>query len=63
MTTNLPAKDGHVVISGFGRVGQVVARILTAKGIPFTALDADPDQVQLVSEFGNKSYFGDASRL
>jgi glutathione-regulated potassium-efflux system protein KefB len=59
----LPENDGHVVISGFGRVGQVVARILTAKGIPFTALDADPDQVQLVSQFGNKSYFGDASRL
>jgi monovalent cation:proton antiporter-2 (CPA2) family protein len=59
----LPAKDGHVVISGFGRVGQVVARILTAKGIPFTALDADADQVHLVNSFGNKSYFGDASRL
>jgi glutathione-regulated potassium-efflux system protein KefB len=51
------------VISGFGRVGQVVARILTAKGIPFTALDHDPDQVQLVNQFGNKSYFGDASQL
>jgi monovalent cation:proton antiporter-2 (CPA2) family protein len=59
----LPAKNGHVVIAGFGRVGQIVARILTAKGIPFTALDADPDQVQLVNQFGNKSYFGDASRL
>ncbi len=59
----LPAKDGHVVIAGFGRVGQIVARILNAKGIPFTALDADPDQVQLVSRFGNKGYFGDASRL
>ena len=60
---DLPAKDGHVVISGFGRVGQVVARILTAKGIPFTALDHDPEQVQLVNQFGNKSYFGDASSL
>ncbi len=59
----LPAKDGHVVIAGYGRVGQVVARILTAKGIPFTALDADPDQVALVSQFGNKGYYGDASRL
>jgi len=59
----LPAKNGHIVIAGFGRVGQVVARILTAKGIPFTALDADADQVHLVNTFGNKSYFGDASRL
>jgi monovalent cation:proton antiporter-2 (CPA2) family protein len=59
----LPSKDGHVVLAGFGRVGQIVARVLTAKGIPFTALDDDPDQVQLVNQFGNKSYFGDASRL
>ncbi|MGA7325164.1 MAG: cation:proton antiporter [Rhodomicrobium sp.] len=59
----LPTKDNHVVIAGFGRVGQVVARILTAKGIPFTALDDDPDQVHLVNQFGNKSFFGDVSRL
>ncbi len=60
---DLPSNNRHVVIAGFGRVGQIVARTLTAKGIPFTALDADPDQVQLVNQFGNKSYFGDASRL
>jgi monovalent cation:proton antiporter-2 (CPA2) family protein len=59
----LPAKRGHVVIAGFGRVGQVVGRVLNAKGIPYTALDFDPDQVQLVNRFGNKSYFGDPSRL
>jgi glutathione-regulated potassium-efflux system protein KefB len=59
----LPAKEGHVVIAGFGRVGQIVARVLTAKGIPMTALDDDADQVQLVNRFGNKGYFGDASRL
>src|SRR5208282_1669533 len=60
---DLPSNAGHVVIAGFGRVGQVVGRVLNAKGIPFTALDDDPDQVQLVNRFGNKSYFGDASRL
>ncbi|MBI4725567.1 MAG: cation:proton antiporter, partial [Rhodomicrobium sp.] len=49
----LPAKAGHVVIAGFGRIGQVVARILTAKGIPFTALDNDPERVRLVNQFGN----------
>ena len=59
----LPANHGHIVIAGFGRVGQVVGRVLNAKGIPFTALDDDPDQVQLVNQFGNKSYFGDATRL
>ncbi len=58
-----PSKEGHVVIAGFGRVGQIVARVLSAKGIPITALDDDADQVQLVNRFGNKSYFGDATRL
>ncbi len=59
----LPANHGHVVIAGYGRVGQVVGRVLNAKGIPYTALDDDPDQVQLVNQFGNRSYFGDATRL
>jgi monovalent cation:proton antiporter-2 (CPA2) family protein len=60
---NLPKKDGHVVIAGFGRVGQIAARILRANRIPFTALDISPEQVNLVNQFGNKIYYGDASRL
>lgn len=58
-----PLKDDHVVIAGFGRFGQIVARVLRAKRIPFTALDISPDQIQLVRRFGNEAYFGDASRL
>ncbi len=52
-----------VIIAGFGRVGQVVARLLALKGIPFTVLEADPQQVDYVRRFGSKVYFGDASRL
>ena len=58
----LPQIDGHVVIAGFGRVGQIVARILAAKRIPFTALDADPEQVDAVRKFGAHTFYGDASR-
>jgi len=58
----LPQNDGHVVIAGFGRVGQIVARILAAKRIPFTALDADPEQVDAVRKFGARTFYGDASR-
>ncbi len=58
-----PKKDGHVVIAGFGRFGQIVARVLRATQIPFTALDIDAAQVNLVNQFGNKIYYGDASRL
>jgi monovalent cation:proton antiporter-2 (CPA2) family protein len=55
--------DGHVVIAGFGRFGQIIARVLRATKIPFTALDIDAGQVNLVNKFGNKIYYGDASRL
>lgn len=59
----LPDEEGHVVIAGFGRFGQIVARVLRARGIPFTALDESPGQVDFVARFGSKAYYGDASRL
>jgi glutathione-regulated potassium-efflux system protein KefB len=59
----LPENDGHVIIAGFGRVGQVVARILRAKKIPFTALDISSEQVEFVKKFGAQAFFGDASRI
>jgi glutathione-regulated potassium-efflux system ancillary protein KefC/glutathione-regulated potassium-efflux system protein KefB len=52
-----------VIIAGFGRVGQIVARVLALKRIAFTVLEADPQQVDYVRRFGNQVYFGDASRL
>ncbi|MGE5512427.1 MAG: monovalent cation:proton antiporter-2 (CPA2) family protein [Bacteroidota bacterium] len=57
------AEEGHVVIAGFGRVGQIVARVLRAKRIPFTALEINPAQVDFVRRFGSRVYYGDASRL
>ncbi|MGQ0671722.1 MAG: monovalent cation:proton antiporter-2 (CPA2) family protein [Hyphomicrobium sp.] len=57
-----PANDGHVIIAGFGRYGQIVARVLRAKGIPFTALDINAEQVEFVKKFGSVAFFGDASR-
>ena len=59
---SLPDNDGHVVIAGFGRFGQIAARVLRAKGIPFTALDISAEQVEFVKQFGSKAFFGDASR-
>jgi glutathione-regulated potassium-efflux system protein KefB len=57
-----PDAARHVIIAGFGRFGQIVARILRAKRIPFTALDINPDQIELVKRFGSQAYYGDASR-
>ena len=57
-----PPKEGRVIIAGFGRFGQIVGRVLRARGIAFTALEADPAQVDFVQQFGNKVYYGDAAR-
>jgi monovalent cation:proton antiporter-2 (CPA2) family protein len=59
---SLPENDGHVVIAGFGRVGQIVGRILLAKKIPLTALDSNPEHVDSIRKFGARVFFGDASR-
>jgi monovalent cation:proton antiporter-2 (CPA2) family protein len=55
--------ENRVIIAGFGRFGQIVARVLTARRIKFTALDSNQTHVDFVRKFGNKVYYGDASRL
>ena len=52
-----------VIIAGYGRYGQIVSRVLRMAGIPFTALEISYQQVDFVRKFGNKVYYGDASRL
>jgi glutathione-regulated potassium-efflux system ancillary protein KefC len=52
-----------VVIAGFGRVGQIVGRLLAMRRIAFTAIDVSPENVDSVRKFGNKIYYGDASKL
>jgi monovalent cation:proton antiporter-2 (CPA2) family protein len=51
-----------VIICGFGRVGQIVGRILRVRDIPFTALDDSAAQVEVIRRFGGKVYFGDPAR-
>ncbi|MDZ3837432.1 MAG: monovalent cation:proton antiporter-2 (CPA2) family protein [Rhodospirillales bacterium] len=58
-----PEEHRQVIIAGFGRFGQIVARMLRAKKIPFTALEISPDQVDFVRAFGNEVFYGDASRI
>ena len=60
---DIDARDKPVIIAGFGRVGQIVARVLQMKGLPFTALDSSPTNVNFVRRFGNEVYYGDLSRL
>jgi monovalent cation:proton antiporter-2 (CPA2) family protein len=56
-------EGSRVIIAGYGRFGQIVSRVLRVKGIPFTALEISTAQVDFVRRFGNKIYYGDASRV
>lgn len=52
-----------VIIAGFGRFGQIVGRLLAIVGRPFTALEIDASQVDVVRRYGNVVHYGDASKL
>jgi glutathione-regulated potassium-efflux system ancillary protein KefC/glutathione-regulated potassium-efflux system protein KefB len=55
--------EHSVVIAGFGRVGQVVGRLLSMAGISFTAIEPDPVEVDFVRRYGHAVYYGDPRRL
>ncbi|PKO49975.1 MAG: hypothetical protein CVU28_14015, partial [Betaproteobacteria bacterium HGW-Betaproteobacteria-21] len=59
----MPDEANPVVIAGFGRVGQIIGRVLRLRGVPFTALDKDLDEVDMVRRFGAHAYFGNAAHL
>ncbi|MBA3252648.1 MAG: cation:proton antiporter [Pseudomonadota bacterium] len=56
------AIDKHVVICGFGRSGQHLAKMLEQEGIAFVALDLDPDLVREAGIAGESVVYGDAGR-
>ncbi|MEA2753061.1 MAG: glutathione-regulated potassium-efflux system protein KefB [Myxococcales bacterium] len=56
-------EGSSVIIAGYGRFGQVVGRVLRLKKIRFTALDASATHVDFLRRFGNRIYYGDASRV
>ena len=53
----------HVLICGYGRCGQNLARLLEQEGIPYMALDLDPDRVRQAAAAGHSVVYGDATRL
>ncbi|MBL8328044.1 MAG: cation:proton antiporter [Rubrivivax sp.] len=57
------ATQGHVIICGYGRSGQNLARLLDKERIPYMALDLDPDRVRMAAAAGQSVVFGDAARL
>ena len=60
---SIDAATPRVIIAGFGRVGQIIARVLRAQGIPFVALEHSAEQVDVSRRFGTVDlFFGDPAR-
>ena len=55
--------NNHVIVLGFGRVGQMVARLLAAEKVNYVAMDIDPEHVAAERYKGNPVYLGDGSNL
>lgn len=60
--TTAVAKRRHVIICGYGRVGQNLARILEQEGFEYIALDLDPFRVRTARQAGDPVNYGDASQ-
>src|ERR1019366_6460358 len=56
------AERDHVVICGFGRVGQNIARVLEQTGFEYIALDLDPYRVRVGRQAGDPVIYGDAGK-
>lgn len=55
--------ESHVVIIGFGRMGQIISQVIAAADIDVVAIDKDPDHIRNAERFGFKVYYGDARRM
>jgi CPA2 family monovalent cation:H+ antiporter-2 len=59
-THDIAARE-HVILCGFGRVGQNVARVLESQGFEYLALDLDPARIRAARQAGDPVLFGDSS--
>jgi len=55
------AQREHVILCGFGRVGQNVARVLESQGFEYIALDLDPARIRAARQAGDPVMFGDSA--
>jgi CPA2 family monovalent cation:H+ antiporter-2 len=55
--------DQHVIIAGFGRVGQMLGRILSREGVSFVAVDMNARAIPRHRRDGHAVFYGDASRI
>lgn len=55
-------EEQPIIIAGFGRFGQIIARIFRLRGYELILIDSNPDRIRLARSFGNKVFFGDVRR-
>ncbi|UDF05710.1 monovalent cation:proton antiporter-2 (CPA2) family protein [Asticcacaulis sp. AND118] len=55
--------EGHVLIIGFGRIGQVASQLVMAAGHKVSTIDNDVEMIRTAGEYGFKVYYGDGGRL
>lgn len=63
LDTKITDVKNHVLIAGFGRVGQTIAKVISDAGISYVALDLDQARVSKCRAKGMSVYFGDADRI
>ena len=56
-------QDAPIIIAGFGRYGQIVARMMLAQGVPATVLDHSVEMLEVAHTFGYRVFYGDATRV
>jgi glutathione-regulated potassium-efflux system ancillary protein KefC len=56
-------QEAPVLIAGFGRYGQIISRVMMARGWTCTVLDHDADMIDVARNFGYRVHYGDATRL
>ncbi len=55
-------ESSPVIVAGFGRFGQIAARMLMLHKVPVTLIDRSPETIERVRKFGYKAFYGDALR-
>ena len=63
LATLAVAERDHVIICGFGRVGQNIARVLEQTGFEYIALDLDPYRIRMGRQAGDPLIYGDAGEV
>ncbi|MBO6504171.1 MAG: cation:proton antiporter [Kordiimonadaceae bacterium] len=61
--SDVEADEGHVIIAGFGRFGQIIGRLMLSLKIPTVIVDSNPNHIENLSKFGYKVFYGDVTRL